>query len=79
MAAAPPKRHLVAVTQKASVSPLGFLNALVQWGLRYVFYCLVHVSEMSAQSAGTCINHAVLKRQLAQCVQVKSFTNVSTD
>ncbi len=24
-----------------------------------------------------CINHAVLKRQLAQWVQVKSFTNVS--
>ncbi len=24
------------------------------------------------------INHAVLKRQLAQWVQVKSFTNVST-
>ncbi len=23
------------------------------------------------------INHAVLKRQLSQCVQVKSFTNVS--
>ncbi len=32
---------------------------------------------MSAQSAATCINHAVLKRQIAQWVQVKSF-NVST-
>ncbi len=40
----------------------------VQRGLRYVF-----------SSAATCkhINHAVLKRQLAQWVQVKSFTNVS--
>ncbi len=32
---------------------------------------------MSAQSAARCISHAVLKRQLAQWVQVKSF-NVST-
>ncbi len=27
----------------------------VQWGLRYVFSCLVGVSKMSAQSAATCI------------------------
>ncbi len=45
----------------------------VQRGSRYVFSCLVGVSKMSAQSAATYINHAVLKRQLAQWVQVKSF------
>ncbi len=49
----------------------------VQWGLRYLFSCLVGVSEMSAQSAATCINHAVLKRQLAQWLQVNLFINVS--
>ncbi len=27
----------------------------VQWGLRYVFSCLVGVSKISAQSAATCI------------------------
>ncbi len=48
----------------------------VQWGLREVFSCLVGVSKMSAQSAAT-LYHMVLKRQLAQWVQVKSFTNVS--
>ncbi len=59
----------------ATVSGLNdrFLGNGVQQGLRYVLSCLVCVSEMSAQSAGTCINHAVLMRQLAQCVQVKSF------
>ncbi len=35
------------------------------------------VSKMSAQSAAMYIIHAVLKRQLAQWVQIKSFTNVS--
>ncbi len=34
---------------------------------------LVSVSKISAQSAATYINHAVLKRPLAQWVQVKSF------
>ncbi len=49
----------------------------VQQGLRYVFSCLVGVSEMSEPiSSDVYVNHAVLKRQLAQCVQVKSF-NVS--
>ncbi len=41
----------------------------VQRGLRYVF--------SSACIYNMYINHAVLKRQLAQWVQVKSFTNVS--
>ncbi len=31
---------------------------------------------MSAQSAATCINHTVLKTQLAQWLQVKSFKGV---
>ncbi len=42
----------------------------VQRGLRYVFSCLVGgVKNVS----NVYINHAVLKTQLAQWVQVKSF------
>ncbi len=35
------------------------------------------VKNVSPISSNMCINHAVLKRQLAQWVQVKSFTTVS--
>ncbi len=49
----------------------------VQRGLRYVFSCLVGVSEMSAISSNMYINHEVLKRQITQWVKVKSLTNVS--
>ncbi len=48
----------------------------VQRGLRYVFSCLVGVSEMSEQSAATCINHEVLKRQRTMGPS-EVFTNVS--
>jgi len=55
----------------------------VQQGLRYVFFftfslyggCVKNVSPISSNMY---INHAVFKRQLAQWVQVKSFTNVFT-
>ncbi len=39
-------------------------------GFEIVFSCLVGVSEMSEPiSSDVYVNHAVLKRQLAQCVQ----------
>ncbi len=43
----------------------------VQQGLRYISSCLVDVSKMSAQSAETYIIHTLLKRPLAEWVQVK--------
>ncbi len=50
----------------------------VQRGLRCVFSCFLGcVKNVSPVSTNMFINHAVLKRQLAQRVQVKSCTNVS--
>ncbi len=44
--------------------------------IRFLLFggCVKNVSPISSNMY---INHTVLKRQLAQCVQVKSFTNVS--
>ncbi len=44
----------------------------VQRGLRYVFSCLVGVKNVSPISSDEYINLALLKRPLAQWVQVKS-------
>ncbi len=49
----------------------------VQRGLRYVFSCLAGVKNISPISSNMYINHTVLKRQLAQWVQVKSFNVTS--
>lgn len=46
----------------------------VQQGLRYVISCLVGVSELPSNQQQQLKNHAVLKRQLAQWVQVEMFS-----
>ncbi len=50
-------RGMFKLKRFATVSGLNdmFTGNGVQRGLRYVFSCLVGVSEMSAQSAATCI------------------------
>ncbi len=50
----------------------------VQRGLRYVFSCLVGVSEMSANQQQHVYKPRGIKETAAQWGQVKSFTNVST-
>ncbi len=54
------QRHIQAHTGAQRFAKVSGLNDMfpgngVQQGLRYVFSCLVGVSEMSAQSAATCI------------------------
>ncbi len=75
--------HVQAQTAAQRFATVSGLNDMfpengVQRGLRYVFSCLVGVSKnVSPISSDMYTNHAVLKRQLAQWVQVKLFTNMS--